>query len=92
VGREQRSEPRTACPDPTSIYIALPQGPTNHIRLDAPDQGARGGVDRVVGLGLMCDQSNSLWIKSDVMVLENVETTVHNESSYSKLSDVEEQC
>jgi hypothetical protein len=35
---------------PTSVNIALPQGPTNHIQLDAPDQGARGGVDRVVGL------------------------------------------
>jgi hypothetical protein len=40
-------------PAPTSVNIALPQGPTNHIRLDAPDQGARGGVDRVVGLGLL---------------------------------------
>jgi hypothetical protein len=36
---------------PTSVYIALPQGPTNHIRLDAPDQGANQGLDRVVGLG-----------------------------------------
>jgi hypothetical protein len=33
-------------PAPTSVNIALPQGPTNHIRLDAPDQGARGGVDQ----------------------------------------------
>jgi hypothetical protein len=38
-------------PAPTSVYIALPQGSTNHIRLDAPDQDARGGVDQVVGLG-----------------------------------------
>jgi hypothetical protein len=38
-------------PAPTSVNIALPHGPTNHIQLDAPDQGARGGVDRVVGLG-----------------------------------------
>jgi hypothetical protein len=37
-------------PAPTSVNIALPQGPTNHIRVDAPDQGAREGVDRVVGL------------------------------------------
>jgi hypothetical protein len=34
---------------PTSVYIALPQGPTNHIRLDAPDQGARGVIDRPLG-------------------------------------------
>jgi hypothetical protein len=38
-------------PAPTSVYIALPQGPTNHIRLDALDQGANQGLDRVVGLG-----------------------------------------
>jgi hypothetical protein len=34
---------------PTSVYIVLPQGPTNHIRLDAPDQGARGVIDRPLG-------------------------------------------
>jgi hypothetical protein len=36
-------------PTPTSVNIALPQGPTNHIRLDAPDQGARGVIDRPLG-------------------------------------------
>jgi hypothetical protein len=28
-------------PTPTSIYIALPQGPPTIFRLDAPDQGVR---------------------------------------------------
>jgi hypothetical protein len=36
-------------PAPTSVNIALPQGPTNHIQLDAPDQGARGVIDRPLG-------------------------------------------
>jgi hypothetical protein len=36
-------------PTPTSVYIALPQGPTKHIRLDTPDQGARGVIDRPLG-------------------------------------------
>jgi hypothetical protein len=36
-------------PAPTSVYIALPQGPTNHIWLDALDQGARGVIDRPLG-------------------------------------------
>jgi hypothetical protein len=36
----------------TSVYIALPQGPTNHIRLNAPNHDADQGLDRVVEIKL----------------------------------------
>jgi hypothetical protein len=35
---------------PPTLYIAQRQGPTVHKRTDAPDQGARQGVGRAVGL------------------------------------------
>jgi hypothetical protein len=35
---------------PPTLYIAQRQGPTVHERTDAPDQGARQGVGRAVGL------------------------------------------
>jgi hypothetical protein len=54
---------------PPTLYIARRQGPTVHERTDAPDQGARQGVDRVVGLGpveinltLACSSDYQLYI------------------------------
>jgi hypothetical protein len=35
---------------PPTLYIAQRQGPTVYKRMDAPDQGTRQGVGRVVGL------------------------------------------
>jgi hypothetical protein len=35
---------------PPTLYIAQRRGPTVHERTDAPDQGAREGVVRAVGL------------------------------------------
>jgi hypothetical protein len=51
VGNWLRGEPRYSSPGPPPpIYTAVRRGPTNHIGLGAPDQGARTRPKRPLGL------------------------------------------
>ena len=49
-GGDARSTSLVVQTGPSTLYIALRQGPTNQKELDASDQGAVKGIDRAVGL------------------------------------------
>jgi hypothetical protein len=46
-------------PAPTSVYIALPQGPTNHISVGRPRSGRERGYRSAVGHDRSRDQPNN---------------------------------